>query len=130
MGAPDQGMANMGAVLTVAGLMAGCVDKADLPRELAGADAARGLELIRAEGCAACHHIPGVDWPSGRVGGSLAGVGARPMIAGRIPNQPAEMIAFLRDAPSVAPDIAMPASGLTPEQARDVAAYLYARDGR
>ncbi|KSB91760.1 cytochrome C [Caulobacter vibrioides] len=105
-----------------------CADKPVPSRQLAGANPTEGLRLIEAEGCGACHHIPGVQWPRGAVGGSLDGLQAQAMIAGRFPNRPDIMIAWLRDAPAMAPDTAMPASGFTEDQARDVAAYLYSLD--
>lgn len=108
--------------------MVACADKADAPRPLAQADATQGLALIERHGCAACHAIPGVRWPQGRTGGNLAGVGARPMIAGRLPNQPEVMAAFVRDAPALLPDTGMPPMPLTDAEARDVAAYLYTLD--
>ncbi|WP_409020859.1 c-type cytochrome [Brevundimonas vesicularis] len=115
------------AAACLTGLVA-CAEQGQGPRVLAGADPSNGLELIRTHGCAACHSIPGVAWPQGRTGGSLAGVGARPLIAGRLPNQPEIMTAFVRDAPSLLPDGGMPPMPLTEAQARDVAAYLYTLD--
>lgn len=117
-------------MVSAAGLLglAACADKAGAPRALAGADAVEGLRLIRTQGCGACHAIPGVAWPEGRTGGSLAGIGARPMIAGRLPNQPAVMAVFVRDAPSLLPDTGMPPMPLTQAEARDIAAYLYTLD--
>ena len=109
-------------------LLAGCVDKADLPRPVAQGDAARGLAVVNQVGCAACHSIPGVAWPRGRSGSDLAGFGARPMIAGRLPNQPDILIRWLIDAPSLDPQTAMPPMPLSHDQARDIAAYLYSLD--
>lgn len=92
---------------------------------LAGADPQEGLRLIRAVGCAACHRIPGVDWPSGRSAPALEGFARRPMIAGALPNQPQVLVRFVRDAPALAPQIAMPPMPLGHDQARHVVAYLY-----
>lgn len=111
-------------------LLAACAEKAGPPHVLAGADAERGLALIRASGCAACHAVPGVAWPRGEVGGSLAGFADRPLIAGRLPNQPRTLVAWLRDPPALSPGTAMPSTGLSQTQARDVAAYLYTLDDR
>lgn len=108
--------------------LAGCVDKADLPRPVAQGDPARGLDVIQQVGCAACHAIPGVAWPEGRSAGALAGFGARPLIAGRLPNQPDVLVRWLIDAPSLDAGTAMPPMPLTQAQARDVAAYLYELD--
>jgi L-cysteine S-thiosulfotransferase len=104
---------------------AGCADKASGPRALAGADPENGLRAMERVGCAACHAIPGIAWPAGSAGASLAGFGKSPLISGRLPNQPDILVRFLRDAPSLDPDIAMPPMPLTDAEARDVAAYLY-----
>jgi mono/diheme cytochrome c family protein len=121
-------MGRRAAACALALALCACVDKSDLPRPVVQADATAGLAVIKEVGCAACHRIPGVAWPEGRTGGSLAGVGARPMIAGRLPNQPAVMAAFVRDAPSLLPDTGMPPMPLTQAEARGIAAYLYTLD--
>lgn len=94
------------------------------------ANAAKGLEAIERVGCGACHAIPGLTWPEGTVGPSLAGFAGRGLIAGRLPNQPDLLAAFVRDAPALVPDTAMPAMPLTEEESRDVAAYLYTLGAR
>jgi L-cysteine S-thiosulfotransferase len=111
-------------------LLAGCGDKAGPPRTIAGADAARGLAVMERVGCAACHEIPGIDWPQGLAGPSLKGFGASPMIAGRFPNQPGVLTTWLVDAPSLSPATGMPPMPLTEAEARDVTAYLYQLDER
>jgi cytochrome c1 len=112
--------------MSAAGLALGaCVDKSDLPRPLAGADSERGRRTAERLACAACHEIPGIAWPKGRVGGSLEGFARRPLIAGRFPNQPYVLVRWLVDAPSLAPGTGMPPQALTAAEARDVAAYLY-----
>lgn len=117
-----------GAILVLVVLIGACAEKTVPARHFSGADPAKGLILIQAKGCAACHQIPGVAWPRGAVGGPLRGFAKRGLIAGRLPNQPDTLVAWLRDAPSLAPDTAMPATDLTSAQARDVAAYLYTLD--
>lgn len=102
-----------------------CADKTDAPRVIAGADADAGLAVIERVGCAACHRVPGVAWPTGSVGGSLDGFAGRSLIAGRFPNQPDTLVRWLRDAPSLSPETGMPPVPITDGQARDVAAYLY-----
>jgi len=109
-------------------VLTGCIDKADLPRPIVQGDAERGLAIIDEIGCASCHKIPGVAWPEGRTAGDLSGFGARPMIAGRLPNQPDVLVRWLIDAPSLDPGTGMPPMPLTQDQARDVAAYLYELD--
>lgn len=106
-------------------LLAACADKRQQPRDITGADAAAGLAVIERLGCAACHQIPGVDWPQGTVGGSLDGFADRSMIAGRFPNQPDTLATWVRNAPSMSATTGMPAMPMTSAEARDVAAYLY-----
>lgn len=89
------------------------------------ASAERGKEAIERAGCAACHRIPGVRWPKGAVGPSLEGFADQGLIAGRVPNRPDLLAAFIRNAPAVLPGTTMPAMPLSEEEARDVAAYLY-----
>ncbi len=80
--------------------------------------------IVRA-GCASCHTIPGVSWPQGSTAASLAGFGDSPLISGRLPNQPDILVRFLRNAPALDPQTAMPPMPITEPEARDVAAYLY-----
>lgn len=77
-------------------------------------------------GCANCHNIPGMNAPTGNVGPDLAGVGRRAYIAGVVENTPGNLIQWIVDPQSIDPKSAMPATGISHDEARDVAAYLYA----
>lgn len=90
-------------------------------------DAARGRALIAsgAHGCAACHAIPGIRAPRGIVGPDLTGFARRPFIAGQLPNTSDVLVAFLQDSPALVPRTGMPNLGLSLEDARHIAAYLY-----
>lgn len=85
----------------------------------------RGKATIEAAGCAACHVIPGIDWPQGRLGPSLAEFDDFGLIAGSLSNNAANLAQFVRDAPAAKPGSTMPAMPLSQEEALDVAAYLY-----
>jgi cytochrome c1 len=64
---------------------------------------------------------------SGRiVGPPLTGLDTRRMIAGRLPNTPANLALWISQPQSVDPGNAMPDTGLTRSQAAEIAAYLYA----
>lgn len=89
------------------------------------ADARAGLAAIERVGCGACHAIPGLAWPRGRAGPHLGGMAERALIAGRLPNRPEVLAAFVRNAPALTPQTAMPAMPLSKAEARDIAAYLY-----
>lgn len=90
-----------------------------------GADAKRGRLVIERVGCASCHAIPGISWPKGGVGPSLHAFADRSLIAGKLPNGPETLAAFVRNAPALLPDTTMPAMPITEGESRDVAAYLY-----
>jgi cytochrome c1 len=92
---------------------------------VSGGHAAQGVALIRGFGCGACHRIPGIGEAKGNVGPSLAGFGDRVYIAGVLRNNPENLVTWLRDPQQVVPGNAMPDLGLTDQQARDIAAYLY-----
>jgi cytochrome c len=96
-------------------------------RLVPGGDVARGRQAIMTTGCGACHVIDGIPDARGQVGPALSGVPARAIIGGVLPNTPDNMTRWIEDAPSISPQTAMPNLGLSEEQARDIAAYLYAR---
>lgn len=88
------------------------------------ADAQRGQRLVAQYHCGRCHTVPGVPGAGGRIAVTLAGVGARSYIAGRVPNDDARLERFLVAPDSVVPGTTMPAMGVTPADARDIVAYL------
>ncbi|WP_126173570.1 c-type cytochrome [Altericroceibacterium xinjiangense] len=121
------GLARAGA-LTALALVSACKEPPTTRRMPDSAAASRGLALIDKVGCGACHEIPGLDWPKGRLGPSLAGFDDVGLIAGHLPNRPGTLAAFIRNAPAVKPGSTMPPMPLTEEQAADIAAYLYGID--
>jgi cytochrome c oxidase subunit 2 len=106
------------------------------PHELAdpmSGDAARGAAFFKTAPCIACHTVQGVS--AGVIGPNLTHVGSRTSIgAGLYPNDPAHLMAWIKDAPMMKPGSQMmalgagfmPAGGLTDQQIADLAAYLTA----
>ncbi|MFN2637118.1 MAG: cytochrome c oxidase assembly protein [Gemmatimonadaceae bacterium] len=92
---------------------------------LTNADVDRGEIAIRKYGCGSCHTIDGITGARGLVGPPLTGIASRVYIAGVLPNVPGNMISWLENPPGVDPKTAMPNMGVTPRDARDIAAYLY-----
>ena len=92
---------------------------------MTGGDPAHGQQVIRSYGCGSCHTIPGVDGALGKVGPSLQGIGGRTYLAGKLPNEPANMIKWIRQPQEVSPGTAMPELGVTEQDGKDMAAYLY-----
>jgi cytochrome c2 len=75
--------------------------------------------------CAACHQVPGVAFARGRVGPSLADVGRQQIIAGYFANSPEVLTRWIEHPQELLPGNAMPDMGLSHEQARTIADYLY-----
>ncbi len=90
-----------------------------------GGVAERGGQVIASKGCGSCHTIPGIKGARGLVGPPLTSFGRRTFIGGELPNKPENLVRWVRSPRSVEPGTAMPNLGLTEQQARDVAAYLY-----
>lgn len=93
-----------------------------------GGRADHGAQLVSYYGCVACHTIPGIRAARGEVGPPLAGFARRSFVAGDLPNTPDNVVRWLRDPPAIHPKTAMPALGMTPQEAKDIAAYLYTLD--
>lgn len=95
------------------------------PQPTAQADPDAGRVIVERVGCASCHTFPDIRWPRGRLGPALDGFADQGLIAGRLPNRPAILARFVRNAPELVPGTAMPAMPLGERESRDVAAYLY-----
>ncbi|HEX3344904.1 MAG TPA: c-type cytochrome [Polyangiaceae bacterium] len=120
-----------GGVVAIAMLvLPGCEGGRTQPfqRRMPGGDPGRGATVILAHGCGACHEIPGVRAARGRVATPLTSFAERTFIDGRLPNDPDNLVRWIMDPRSVDPQTAMPALGLTRQEASDAAAYLYTLD--
>ena len=112
--------------------MAGCDRQSDRTNpqgeEIAtGGDPQRGKALIQKYGCTACHVIDGVEGAIGQVGPPLNNIKARSYVAGMLSNTPANLQHWIMNPTEVNPKTAMPDLGVTEEDARDIAAYLYSQ---
>jgi cytochrome c len=90
-----------------------------------GGDPARGRQFLGQYGCPACHIIPGISEARGLIGPPLDHFASRVYIGGVVPNTPSNLVAWLVNPPAIDPLTAMPPTGLSDADARDVAAYLY-----
>jgi len=104
---------------------AGCGRDSRAARLVPGGDPARGKLAIRRHGCGTCHEIPGVGAATGQIGPSLAAIGARLYLAGRLPNTPDHLIEWIREPQRVVPGNVMPDMTVSSGDAADIAAYLY-----
>jgi cytochrome c len=85
----------------------------------------QGVIDIQHFGCGACHVIPGIRQASGLAGPPLIHWSERGFIAGEIPNDGPNLIRWLMDPRAIEPKTDMPDLGISEEQARDIAAYLF-----
>lgn len=114
------------ALLFLPLMLFGCGEEAESATASSGGhDKTQGAELTKQLGCGSCHVIPGIEGANGLVGPSLSQVGDRVYIAGVLRNTPDNMVVWLRNPQSIVPNNAMPDMGLSEQQARDVASYLY-----
>jgi cytochrome c len=90
-----------------------------------GGDARLGQTEIRKYGCSTCHEISGVPGARGLIGPRLDGIGQRYYIAGELPNTPDNLMLWIQHPRQVEPHTAMPEMGVSEQDSRDIAAYLY-----
>jgi cytochrome c1 len=108
-------------------------ERYQLAAEMTGGDPQAGLAKMSSTGCVACHIVPGTPgWRSevvregARIAPPLESYSNRLFIAGVIPNTGENLVRWIKSPPSIDPRTAMPDLHLSYEDARDLAAYLYA----
>lgn len=114
------------ALLLVAGIMTGC-SGGRAARNYAvatGGYASSGRDIVQLR-CGQCHTVPNVTRADGVFGPPLAMFARRTLIAGQFPNTPENLVPWIMSPKSMKPATAMPELGLSEQQARDVAAFLY-----
>ena len=112
--------------LLLVAVLSGCDRSADITaRQLTGGEPDKGKLAIVNYGCDTCHTIPGVLTATATVGPPLSQIALRSYLGGRIDNTPENMIKWIREPQSVDPETAMPETGVTERDGRDIAAYLY-----
>ena len=114
------------APVLLAGLLSACSgDPSQLYEQQDRQQAARGKLLLAQYQCGSCHVIPGVAASRGAVGPTLQAFSRRSYIAGNVPNQPAALALWLVDPKAIIPATTMPSMGVSPTDARAMAAYLH-----
>jgi cytochrome c len=96
-----------------------------IARALTGGEPSRAPALMIRFGCTGCHTIPGVPGADGKVGPALSGLRQRVFIGDGVRNTAPLLIQWITDPRSLSPQTAMPVTGISERQARDVAAFLY-----
>ena len=95
-------------------------------RAITGGNPAQASAYFTRYGCGGCHTIPGVTGADGEVAPPLAGLRKRVYVGGVLRNSPENLIAWIVEPQRFSPNSAMPATGISESEARDIAAYLYA----
>ena len=113
-------------VVVVTVLASGCKPQEKEQAQARTAQLERGRLLLAQYQCGSCHTIPDVQAARGRTGPTLVAFGRRSYIAGQVPNRPEPLARWLVAPAAVVPGTTMPAMGVSPEDARDMAAYLLA----
>ena len=90
-----------------------------------GVSIERGKRFVDQYQCGTCHAIPGIPAARGTTGPPLQAFGRRSYIAGHIPNTSEQLAKWLVDPRAMVPSTTMPSMGVTPSDARDMAAYLH-----
>jgi mono/diheme cytochrome c family protein len=115
-------MATEARALLIALAMSACSPERGSGSQIGDPDA--GRRIVQRIDCGVCHVIPGVPGARGTLGPSLAGFARRELLAGIAPKRPDLLVRWVQDAPSIAPQTAMPPMPLTASEARDVVAFL------
>lgn len=84
-----------------------------------------GRESLKTYGCGGCHQIPGVLGANGRVGPQLNNWSKQHYIAGKLINEPNNLVKWLRDPQKMDNHTAMPNLNISEQEAWDMASYLY-----
>ena len=120
-------LARLAAAGSLLLLFAGCRGGRYTPpaQIVPGGDPQAGAQVIENYRCGVCHMIPGIRGADGLVGPPLILFARRTYVGGEVPNTPPNLIHWIMDPSAIEPGTAMPTLGLSQQQARDVAAYLY-----
>lgn len=107
--------------------LVGCGPSAEVKRwaaEATGGDPDHGQSALHKYGCISCHTVDGISGDAS-VGPPLVRMAARSYLAGNLENSAANITRFIQHPRQVHNDTAMPEMGVTDQDARDIAAYLY-----
>ena len=114
-------------VVLICGLAASACGSAGVAEAeaITGGDVSRGPAALGTYGCGACHTIPGLQGANATVGPPLERIAVRQYLGGHVINTPVSMITRIQHPQSVDPKNVMPDLGVTDQDARDIAAFLY-----
>lgn len=117
----------LAAVMVLSGMLFGCMGGQAVPGypTATGGQASAGRQAIVQFRCGACHTIRGIRDANGVFGPPILIFGRGTYIAGEVPNTPDNLVHWIMSPQSIKPKTAMPTLGVSEQQARDIAAYIY-----
>jgi cytochrome c2 len=122
----SRSIALLAPALALSLALAGCErDRAAVPPGQREGNRYVGRTLLLQYGCVACHRIAGMPELQGQSGPALERIAYRSYLGGVLPNTPDNMVRWITRPRAVSPGTAMPELGVSEQQARDMAAYLY-----
>lgn len=105
--------------------LAACEPRKPYPPAMDGGIPAQGKVLLAQYQCGSCHLIPDVEAARGKAAPSLEEFARRSYIAGRWPNNQATLVRWITAPRTMDPGTLMPDVGVSADDARHMAAYLY-----
>ncbi|HTE39903.1 MAG TPA: c-type cytochrome [Steroidobacteraceae bacterium] len=117
-----------GAAILLASTLSACARAPTYEPQIENGNAASGKLAMRRLQCNVCHTIPGIGGTQGMVGPPLRQYRRNVYVAGKFPNTANYLVQWIANPPALSPDTAMPALGVSRDDARDIAAYLYSLD--
>jgi cytochrome c2 len=110
-------------------VLAGCNHFRDFDFErgarLTGGNPELGRKKLGQHSCVSCHIIPGVPKADGNKGPSLEHWAQHRHFLDTHPNNPEDIEKWLENPSHVKPGTRMPDLNVSPEDSRDISAYLY-----
>jgi cytochrome c len=112
-------------LLALVGLVACARDDVELAESITAGNVERGKRAFRRFGCGSCHEVHGDRTSQGHAGPALDHFALQSYLPGGLANTPASLTRWIRRPREVSPNTAMPELGVSEQEGRDLAAYLY-----
>jgi mono/diheme cytochrome c family protein len=123
------GLLILATVLAVAALAANDLrdkqKRSERAIRIVGGDPDQAVVAMVRYGCGACHQIAGVRMPGGLAAQPLSGISERLYVGGVVENTPSNLVGWIVNPKAYNARTAMPVTGISEPEARNVAAYLY-----
>lgn len=107
-------------------VLAACREEVPAVVGVGGGNPVRGRKLVESRyACTSCHSIPNSGGAAALAAPPLDHIAVRKLIAGKLPNNPPNMMRWLQNPEDAVPGASMPDLNITEKDARDITAFLY-----